>query len=220
LCLFEIFRDLTTEADKASNTSTRVGHLAEVEKLKEAMTVAEFIGGEAGAKCRLHAEHLLSDRLLLVDDKIASARAVCSSLRAARALGNRAKLVEVLISCSKLAEDAPDAMVKAEKESREQERLSGSPHHGGLDLSQEGRISLPTTPTALSRLCIAYAEAAVVIGDAADVHTEARACGYLGVCLSNLGVKRRRSLGLLRRAVALMRQELRTMVSSPPTLWK
>jgi len=231
--LFETFRDLTTEADKASKTSSRVGHLAEVEKLKEAMTVAELIGGKVGAECRLHAEYLLSGRLLLVGDKIASARAVCSSLRAARALGNRAKLVEVLMSCSSLAENAPDAMVKAEKESREQERLTGSPHHGGLDLSHEGRISLPTTPAALSRICISYAEAAVEICEAAlasaggrnspaadgrrvsSLLTEARAYGHLGVCLINLGVKRRRSLELLRRAVALMRQKLRTMVSSP-----
>jgi len=199
--------------------------------------VAELIGGEVGAEYRQHAECLLSGRLLLVGDKIASARAICSSLRAARALGNRAKLVEVFMSCSSLAENAPDAMVKAEKESREQERLSGPPHHGGPDLSQEGRTSLPTTPAALSRICISYAEAAVEIYEAAlasaggrnspaaadgiripSLLTEARAYGHLGVCLANLGVKRRRSLKLLRRAVALMRQELRTMVFSPDAM--
>jgi len=76
-------------------------------------------------------------------------------------------LVTALAQCSSVAMYAPEEMARGEGESREQERLGGSPSYGGLDLSREGRISLPTTPAALSRLMVAYNEAAVGICDAA-----------------------------------------------------
>jgi len=95
--------------------------------------------------------------------------------------------------------------------------------------SHEGRISLPTTPAALSRLSLAYNEAAVGICDAAiaatggrdspaandsgsvpELSTEVQARSSLGVCLYVLGEQRQRSLELLRQAVGLWRQELPT----------
>jgi len=120
-------------------------------------------------------------------------------------------------------------MVNAELESREQERRSGSSSYGGLDLSQEGRVSLPTTPATLARLCLAYHEAAVAIcnealaaaggrgSPAADddwrvpnLRAEARVRGNLGDCLNDTGEEQQRSLELLRQAVALRRQALQT----------
>jgi len=114
------------------------------------------------------------------------------------------------------------------------ERRSGSPSYGGLDLSQEGRISLPTTPAALARLCLAYYEAAAAICDktlaaaggrgsptAADgkrvptMQIEARARGFLGDCLDDMGVERQHSLELLRQAVVLRRQVLQTATATP-----
>jgi len=96
--------------------------------------------------------------------------------------------------------------------------------YGGLDLSQEGRISLPTTAAALSRLAVAYHEAAVATCDAAlaaaggrgspadddkwqvpSAQVEARARGSLGACLTMPG-ERQRCLGVLRQAVALWRE--------------
>ena len=56
-------------------------------------------------------------------------------------------------------------MLKAERESREQESLSGAPSLGGL--SQEGYIRLPTNEVDLSRLGLAYMEAAVATCEAA-----------------------------------------------------
>jgi len=123
-----------------------------------------------------------------------------------------------------VAERAPAEMVNAEIESRELERLGGSTNHGGLDLSQEGRISLPTTPAALSWLGLAYREAAVSIcGDAAlaaaggggraaggiPLCTEAQARGYLGSRLVMIAEERQRGLELLRQSVALLRHNLR-----------
>jgi len=119
------------------------------------------------------------------------------------------------------------------RESRGQERLSGSPaSYGGLDLSQEGRISLPTTQAALSRLGLAYKEAAVGICDAAleaaggrgsaaaadersvpSVMMEAENKGTLGDHLCILGVDRQRGEWLLRQAVELLRREVRTRAS-------
>jgi len=115
-----------------------------------------------------------------------------------------------------VANQAPDEMVKAERESREQESLGGSPSYGGLDLSQEGWVSLPTTPAALSRLSLAYKEAAVAMCDAAlaaaggrdsptandkrrvpSLVLEAQVCGHLGGSLYDLG-ERRRGVELLR----------------------
>jgi len=124
-----------------------------------------------------------------------------------------------------------------QRESREQERRSGSPSYGGLDLSQEGRVSLPNTPAALSRLTLAYHEAALAVcesaiaavggrGSLADYDTrrvpslqqEARARGYLGVCLHTMGEEQQRSLELLRQAVALRRQLVRKATREHDTL--
>ena len=58
-------------------------------------------------------------------------------------------------------------MARAMRESREQDGQSGSPYHGGLNLSQEGRIILPTTAAALSWLELSFSEAAVAICDTA-----------------------------------------------------
>ena len=132
---------------------------------------------------------------------------------------------------------APDEMVNAERESREQERLSGPPSYSGLDLSQVGRISLPTTPAALSRLGLAYNEAAVAICESAlaaaggrgspaaddnqrvpSLRVEAIARGFLGQCLFNMGAEQQRSLELLRQAVALWRQIVRTAAPGYDTL--
>jgi len=131
------------------------------------------------------------------------------------------------------------------RESREEERRSNSSSYGGFDLSQEGRIdlsqqgriSLPTTPAALSRLGLAYNEAAVAICDEAlaavggrgspaandkwrvpSLQTEANARANLGTCLFKMGVERQRTLELLRQAVALRRQAMRTKAPCHVTL--
>ena len=146
---------------------------------------------------------------------------------AARAAGNRTLLVATLVTCGTVANQAPDEMVNAEKESRKQESLGGSPSYGGLDLSQEGWVSLPTNPASLSRLSPAYYEAAVATCDAAltaaggrdsltanderrvpSLFLEAQARGRLGVSLHDLG-ERQRGLELLRQAVALLRLAVR-----------
>jgi len=113
-------------------------------------------------------------------------------------------------------------LVKAEKESRELERRSGSPRYGGLDLSQEGYISLPTTPAGLSRLCITYHEAAVALcqaaldrpapGDRDPTPLEhAEACGCLGFCLGKPGGPGEvtRGVEFTRQAVVLLREVVR-----------
>jgi len=102
------------------------------------------------------------------------------------------------------------------------------PSYGGIDLSQEGRVSLPNTPAALSWLGLAYSEAAVDVCDAAlaaaggrgslaatdsgrvpSLKVEAQARGYLGICLNELCKGRQPSLELLWQAVALRRQVAR-----------
>ena len=222
---YSILRD---KASAACMPNTRIGRLAAVEKIKEAAAVADFISGKEGACCCADADSFRSGCLLELGDKAAAAHAACSSLRAARASDDRTMLVTVLAQCGEVASEAPDEMACAERESREQERLGGSPpSYGGLDLSQEGRISLPTTPAALSRLGLAYNEAAVAICDAARgrdspaadgnwrvpaLFVEARARGGLGGCLFGLGEEPQRSLELLRQAVVLWRQVLRTVV--------
>jgi len=137
-------------------TNTRIGYLAAVEKFKEVASVADLIGGAEGADRRTEADGLLSICLLSLGNTAAAARAACSSLRAARAAGSRTLLVKSLVTCGNVATQAPDEMAKAEKESREQERLGDSPSYGGLDLSQEGWVSLPTNPATLSWLSLAY----------------------------------------------------------------
>jgi len=212
------YRDLITEANEAQMTNTRIGLLAAVEKGREAASVTDLIGGAKGAFCRADTDQLISSWLTRLGDMAAAALAASSSLRAARASSNRTMLVIGLISCGKVATIAPGEMANAERASREQERINGYPvSYGGLDLSHEGRISLPTTPAALSRLGLAYNEAAVGICDAnresfPDVCTEAQARGSLGLCLYNLGEERQRSLELLRQAVGLRRQALLTAV--------
>jgi len=209
--------------------NTRIGNLAAVKKFREAAAVADLIGGADGAYLRAHALQALSSQLSCLGDNAAAASAACSSLREARASGNRTTLVCALSCCGEAAKKAPSEMASAERESREQERRSGSSSYGGLDLSQEGRVSLPTTPSALARLRLAYNEAAVALCDEAlaaaggrgspaandgwrvpDLQAKAQARGYLGDCLHGMGEERQRSLELLRQAVVLWRQVLRT----------
>jgi len=231
------YADLIDESQKAGFANTRIGFLAAVEKFKEAASVADLIGGTEGSYRRADADRLLSDTLFRLHDMDGAARAACSSLRAARASGHRSMLVRSLSSCGFTASQAPSEMVNAERASREQERLSGgSPSYGGLDLSQKGRISLPTTLAGLSRPGLAYYEAAVAICDTElaaaggrgspaaanpmrvpSLFVEARARGYLGACL-NMPGEEQRSLELLRQAVALWRQLLRMAAPGKETL--
>jgi len=227
------YTDLMKEADRMQMTSSRVSCLAAVEKLKAASTVADLVGGGHGAFFRSDADGTLSRVLFHLGDTKAAAHPACSSLQAARLAGDRTMVVKGLATCGLVAQVAPSEMLKAEKEIREQERLSGSPpSFGGLDLSQEGRISLPTTPAALARLWHAYYAAAVSICDAAraaardrgtpladenvrlpSLSVEAQARGNLGSCLHQLGVERQRSLELHWQGVALRRRVLQTAVS-------
>jgi len=223
------YDELFEEGDQAAMANTRVGYLAAVAKAKEAAAVADLIGGAGGASWRAQADLFLSDCLFRLGEKAAAASAACSSLRTARALGNISALVRSMCACGDVAREAPDEMVKAERAHREQGRRSGSaPSYGGLDLSQEGHIRLPTTPAALSRLCITYMEAAIKICDAAlagaggrgspaaadelrvpSLGLEAELRPHLGLSLVNLGEEPQRGLELVRQAVVLMRQGVR-----------
>jgi len=237
LNLHERYATLIDEANAAHKANTRIGYLAAVENYKEAVTVADSIGGEVGAGRLADAAMLLVGIYGRLGDTTACVRAACSSLRAARASANRSLLVTALSFCGGAAKKGPNEMVNAERDNREQERRNGSPSYGGLDISQEGRISLPTSPAALSRLSLAYHEAAVEICDtalaaaggrgsraAADSRrvpllcVEARARAFLGDCLDDMGEERQRSLALMRQAVALMRQVLRTAGPGVDTL--
>jgi len=221
--LTQRFRVLMAEVEKVYMTNTRVGYLAAAEMAKEASSVADLIGGAGGAFRRSDADQGAANCLTRVGDMTAAARAACSSLWAARVSGNRTKIVMVLAMRSTMAQKAPNEMAQAEKESREQERRSGSRSYGGLDLSKEGRVRLPTTPDALVLLSLAYNEAALAICDSAlaaaggrdspaaaderivpSLSVEAEARGCPGVCLHELG-DRERSLELVRQAVVLMR---------------
>ena len=220
-------RDLLDEAYQAQQANTRIGYLTAVEKVRESASVADLVGGAKGATCRAATDLLQSSCLLRLGNTAAAARAACSSLRAARSSGNRSSLISALSICSNVAMQAPDEMVKAERESREQERLGGSPSYGGLDLSQEGWVSLPTTPAALSRLGLAYNEAAVATCDAAltaagggdspaadderrvpSLVLEAHIRGFLGTSLHDLD-ERQCGSELLWQAVALLRPGVR-----------
>jgi len=221
--LTKSFDDLLNEATEALIANTRIGYLAAAENAKEAASVADLIGGVEGADRRSEADNLQSDCLLRLGNVATAARAACSSLRAARAAGNRTLLVTSLARCGSVANQAPDEMAEAERESRERERLGGSSSYGGLDLSQEGWVSLPTNPAAFSRLGLAYEEAAVSICDAAltaaggrdspaadderhvpSLALEAQVRGRLGIILHALG-ERQRGVELLRQAVGLLR---------------
>ena len=129
--LVERFEALVDEAETARMTGARVGHLAALEKLKEATEVAHNIGGADGAFCRAQADKLRSNSLLQMVDMGGAARAACSMLRAARASGSRTMLVEGLTACGAVAQTASDEMASAERESRYQERLGGSPQSFG-----------------------------------------------------------------------------------------
>jgi len=234
--LFRSYTDLRVEADDARMASTRLGQLAAVEKYKEAAAMTDLIGGAFGAGLRADAEQGLSHNLLRLGDNAAAARVACSSLRSARESGSRTLLVSGLSVCGDAANKAPSEMVSAEREIREQERLGSSPSYGGLDLSQEGRIRLPTTRAALHKLEFSYHEAAVALCDAAlaaaggrgspaadddrlvpKLQVEARARGHLAHCLCRTG-EEQRSLGLLRQAVGLWRQVVRTAGPGHDTL--
>jgi len=224
--LSQRFNDLVNEADQAHIANTRLGYLASAAKYKEAALVADLVGGVRGAVCRANADKLQSYCLVRLGNMAAAARVACSSLRAARAAGRRPSLVLALSACGIVAQKSPDEMVKAERESREESRGGSFPSYGDLDLSQEGRISLPTTPAGLSRVELAYKEAAVATCDAAlaaaggrdspaadddarvpPLNMEAEARGALGGFLHDLG-ERQRGLELLRQALALLRQGL------------
>jgi len=200
-----------------------VGYLAAVETSKEAASVADLIGGAQGADYRADADRLQAVSLVSLDKKAAAALAACSGLRAARASGNISTLVEALTACGQVGTVAPDEMAKAERESREHERLHGSfPAYGPYDLTQQGRISLPTTPAALSRLGLAYNEAAVAICDGAlaaaggrgshnerivpSLSMEGTARGNLGNILGLQSGEWQRGVELLQHCVALLRQ--------------
>ena len=160
--LLQDYQDIIDEAGKARMTHTRIHNLAAAEKLKPVAAVADLVGGAEGAFCLADADQLLTTCELRSSETAAAARAACASLRAARASGNRSMLVWALAMCGDVARQFPDEMVNAEIKSREQESISCSPaSYGHLDLSHEGRISLPTTPAALSRLGTAYYEAAL-----------------------------------------------------------
>ena len=210
------YYDLIDEGQEARMANTRLGYLVAVEKLKEAGSVADLIGGAEGALHRADADIGLSNTLSRLGNVAPAARAARSSLRAAREWGSRTMLVGALSICGTMAENAPSEMVPAERESREQERRSGCPSCDGLDLSQEGWVSLPTTSAALPRLCITYFEAAVATCDTAlaaaggrgslaaanmrcvpSPKEEARARGCLGASLFALGEEHQRCLELI-----------------------
>jgi len=222
------YENLMEESHVAYCTNTRAGFLAAVEKSKEAATVTDLMGGAYGAFCRTNTEQCQANSYMLLGEVAAAARSALSSLQSARAMGSRTVLVKAMFGCGAVAETAPVEMAAAEIESREQERLSGLPPSYGLDLSQEGRINLPTTPADPNRLRLAYNEAAVIICDTAlaavggrgsraaadtlrvpDLYSEAQARGCLGYCLLELDEEKQCGWELVRQALALRRQVLR-----------
>jgi len=212
-------------------SNNRLGFLAAAEKAKQAAAVAELMSGAEGAIRRSTALIAQANNLNSLGDMAQAARVACAALRAARAAGNRTCVVRVVGLCGAVARNAPGEMARAERESREHEKLSDSPpSFGGPDLSQEGRISLPTTPAALSRLSLTYREAAVALCDATlaakdgrvagdderhvpTLRVEAESRGQLGVLLYELGGEPQRSADSLRKAVALLRQAVRETTS-------
>jgi len=240
--LADRFNKLMCEAEMAHQTNARVGYLAAVTKLKEAATVADDLGGPDGSSFRAQADQLLSNCLMRLGEMPAAARAACSSVREARASGDRTTLVIALSACGAVAQMVPDEMVRAEKASREQERLSGSPYqiYDILDLSQEGRFALPTTPGKVALIRLSYYTAAVAICDAALAAcggrdspaaadsarvplwtAEANARSHLGTCLIDGAAREPHGVGdrsevlnrgfaLLRQAVALRRHYLQS----------
>jgi len=222
--LIKRFYELAMEGNTERMENSRKGTLAAADKYREAAAVADLVGGAQGAANRAEADHLRSGCWLRLGDVPAASSAACSSLRAARASGSRNALAQALNVCGAVAGKMPGEMAKAERESREQERLSGAPSYG-LDLSQEGRISLPTTDAALFRLRREYLQAAVAVCDAAlafamgcgspddddprrvSEHMEAIARSDLASCLDDMGEDPQRSFKLPRQAIALLRRE-------------
>ena len=98
--LCQRFSDLFTEGRQAFMANTRIGYLAAAENGKEAASVADLIGGAEGADRRTAADQFLANCLVRLGNPAAAARAACSSLRAARAAGNRTFLVESLFTCA------------------------------------------------------------------------------------------------------------------------
>ena len=198
--------------------------------------MADLIGGAQGATYRSATDIVKSNCLFRLGDIEAATHAACSSVQEARASGNVSCLVTTLSTCGNVAKQAPDEMATAERASRGQERLGGSPSYGGLDLSQEGRISLPTNLAALSRLGLAYNEAAVAVCDAAlkgagardspaanderrvpTLDVEAQVRSALGVSLHAVG-ERQRGMELIWQAVALLRLTVRKAAPGSFTL--
>ena len=229
--LLHSWGELMGQAQTENVVNTRIGNLAAVAKCNEAATVADHIGGQVGACRRSDTDQVLCTCLFNLGDRAAAARAACSSLRAARIGGSTTLLVAALTICGQVARESPSEMAIAEIESREQEILSGSPSlYSGLDLTDVGRIILPTSPGALSRMGLAYNEAAVATCVAALAATggrsgnmfaddergvptlkvEAESRSILGSSLCRLGEDRQRGLELLRQAVTLWRLALRT----------
>ena len=236
--LSELFHGAIIGAEKAKMSNTRLGLLAAAELYEAAASVGDLMGGGEGAFHRSTADQRLAYCLVRLGNMAAAARATGTSLQLARVSGNWLVLIKALSTCGAVAQQAPGEMVKVERESRAQERLDGStPSHGGPDLSQEGRICLPTTPAALSRLGVTYLEATVAACEASfaaaggrdspatadglsvpSLVLEAEARGSLGVCLCNLGEERQRGFALIWQAVALMRRAVRTAASSDSAL--
>jgi len=77
--LIRSYDDLKHAGHKAIMANTRIGNLSAVEKLKEAATVADLIGGAAGAYRRAQADQVLSGCLSYLGDNAAAANAACSS---------------------------------------------------------------------------------------------------------------------------------------------
>jgi len=158
------YLDLLHDVDGLRMTNSRDSHLAAVDKLKAAAAFSDEIGGAQGAFRRSDSDELLANSLVCLGDMGSAAHAACSSLQAARASGSKLMLVSALATCGEVAKLAPGEMAIVESESRRREKSTGSPPPcGRLDLSQEGRIDLPTTPTALSPLGLTYQEAALAI---------------------------------------------------------
>jgi len=222
------YNDIMNEAGQARMAPKRLSDIAAVEKYKEASTVADLIGGEEGAFYRAEADGSLSACLIHAGDMVGAAHAACSAARAARTSGRRPALVLSMFQCGNAAMEAPVEMATAEQASRKQERLCDSWSYGPFDLSQEGRVRMPTTPDGVWGLALAYHEAAVDICDAAlaaaggrgnpasdddrdvpDLGREGAARCYLGAYLSNTEGGRQRGLELMRQGVALLRQHVR-----------
>ena len=113
---------LEAEIQAAQMKNTRIGNLAAAEKLKQAATLADLIGGAEGAANRAESEQIRSTIMYRLGDMAAAAQAACSCLRGARAAGNRTMLVTGLFACGTVARDAPGEMVKAERERAESRR--------------------------------------------------------------------------------------------------